>query len=419
MTTKLTVPPELEDLLTPEALDDPYTYFGRYREISPVLWNSRWGGWIFTGHDEVRAALTDGLMTSERIKRFEGELTERSGGDAGGETVFRIMSRWLTYDDGAIHHRLRRVLSAPFMPGAVKRHQAETVEVVDQLIDRVELLSREGDVDLIREFASLVPSAVISRILGIPDNDVERLRHWSEELTLLVLGAFGAPDRHARARDAFVELEAYVRAAVDERRSQPRDDVLSAYTAAAFEDEAMTEDELISSVILIIFGGHETTTNLIGTSLLNLCRFPAARRQMLAGEVEPRLAIEEFLRFDGPVKAFFRDVAQDHVRQGQNLRKGDRALLVLGAANHDPEAFERPDDLDLKRGPSRHLSFGTGIHLCIGASLARMEAAAAIPAFLQRFPHFDLAAGYEPEWVPLIMSRGVARLPIVVGTDAS
>ena len=409
------LPDQLTDLLSAAAVKDPYEYFGRYREISPVVWNSQWKGWVFTGNEAVRAGLAGDTMTSDRIARFESQLTSKAGGDKDADIVFRTMSQWIVYASPPRHTHLRRLLSKPFSPRAVKEQRIHVEAVIAELLHELEKKARasRGPIDLLREFAAQVPARVIGKLMGVPDQDVPKLGHWSEELTLLILGALGADDRHARAKSAFVELENYVRKMVAQRRVTPGTDVVSEWTKARDSDVGFSEEELIASCILAIFGGHETTMNLIANSLLAVHENQAARTALIAGSVDPAMAVEEFLRFCGPTRTILRDVVKDHEVAGQSLRAGERALFVLAAANHDPAAFVEPGLLKLDRSPNRHVAFGTGIHQCLGAPLARLEAQIAIPEFVRRFPDYRVTTG-DVEWQPLLMTRGVKSLPATV-----
>jgi cytochrome P450 len=306
-------------------------------------------------------------------------------------------------------------MSKPFGPRAVSERRAEVETVITQLLDELEIKTQETPepIDLLREFASKVPARVIGRLMGIPNEDVAKLGHWSEELTLLILGALGAEDRHARAKLAFIELEHYVRKLVAIRRETPGLDVISNWINARDGEVGLTEDELIAGCILAIFGGHETTMNLIANSLHALDQNERAKNELREGAVDTAVAIEEFLRFCGPTNSIFRDVAKDHEVAGQTLRSGERALFVLAAANHDPHAFPEPDEINFSRSQNRHVAFGTGIHQCLGASLARLEAQIAIPAFLRRFPDYRVTSK-NIDWQPLLMTRGLKNLPVEV-----
>jgi cytochrome P450 len=413
--SKAVLPPHMTDLLTPAAVKDPYSYFAAYREISPVVWNPQWKGWIFTGNQTVREGLAGDTMTNDRIARFEGQLTSRAGGDEDSDVIYRTMSQWIIYATPPRHTHLRRLLSKPFLPGAVLRHSAQVESIIASLLDSIEQQARTSTapIDLLREYAAQVPGRVVGHLLGVPESDGPQLGHWSEELTLLILGALGADDRHARAKAAIVELEKYVRALVAARRAKPGDDLVSEWLKASDAGVGLTEEELVSSTILVIFGGHETTMNLIANALLAIDRTQDARRALLDGTANPAAAIEEFLRFCGPTRSVLRDVAKDHEVAGQTLRAGERALFVLAAANHDPSAFADPHVLKLDRAPNRHVTFGTGIHQCLGAALARLEAQVAIPAFVRRFPNFRVVE-QDPEWQPLLMTRGLKSLPATV-----
>ncbi len=410
--SKTVLPDHMTDLLSPAAVKDPYAYFGKYREISPVVWNPQWKGWIFTSNVVVREGLAGDTMTNDRITRFEDQLTSRAGGDQNADIIYRTMVQWIVYATPPRHTHLRLLLSKPFSPRAVKDQKAVVEQIIAELLDELEQKAKNnhGPVDLLREYAAQVPARVISRLMGVPDQDAAKLGHWSEELTLLILGAMGAEDRHTRAKEAFIELENYVRKMVAARRKNPGSDLVSQWVAARDSNVGLTEEELIASCILVIFGGHETTMNLIANSLLAVDQHPAARQALIEGSVDPAMAVEEFLRFCGPTRSILRDVAKDHEVAGQTLRAGERALFVLAAANHDPGAFEDPGTLKLARSPNRHIAFGTGIHQCLGAPLARLEAQVAIPEFVRRFPGYRVLTE-DPEWQPLLMTRGLKALP--------
>ena len=413
--TRTVLPPHLTDLLSTAAVEDPYVYFGQYRDISPVVWNPQWKGWIFTGNEAVREGLAGDTMTNDRITRFENQLTSRAGGEENADIIYRTMVQWIIYATPPRHTHLRRLLSKPFSPRAVKDQKAIVETVIVQLLDELEakVKNSPGPIDLLREYAAQVPARVIGRLMGVPDKDAAKLGHWSEELTLLILGALGADDRHARAKAAFIELENYVREMVADRRKNPGTDIVSEWTAARDSDVGLTEEELIASCILMIFGGHETTMNLIANALLTIDQHPQARQALVDGTADPALAVEEFLRFCGPTRTVLRDVAKDHEVAGQQLRAGERALFVLSAANHDPLAFPEPNELKLDRSPNRHISFGTGIHQCLGAPLARLEAQVAIPEFVRRFPTYRVTTDHV-QWQPLLMTRGLKALPAEV-----
>jgi cytochrome P450 len=410
--SRTVLPNHLTDLLSESAVRDPYSYFASYRAINPVVWNPQWKGWIFTGNDVVRSGLAGDTMTSDRIERFESQLTSRSGGGDNADIIYRTMSQWVVYATPPRHTRMRKLLSVPFMPRSVNEHKAQVEAIIAGLLDRVEQEAKAaaGPVDLLHIYAAQVPALVIGSLMGTPLEDAPKLGHWSEELTLLILGALGAEDRHSRAKSAFIELEQYVRDMVAARRRNPGNDIVSMWIAARDGDVGLTEEELVASCILAIFGGHETTMNLIANSLLAIDRNPAARKALIDGSADPATAVEELLRFCGPTRTILRDVARDHEVAGQSLKAGERALFVLAAANHDPAAFADPGTLKLDRSPNRHVTFGTGIHQCLGASLARLEAQVAIPAFVRRFPDFRVAVD-EPEWQPLLMTRGLKALP--------
>ncbi|MFD2856221.1 cytochrome P450 [Seohaeicola zhoushanensis] len=241
------------------------------------------------------------------------------------------------------------------------------------LLDQLE--ERQADrIDLIREFALLVPAYVIMDMLEVPREMLAEFKSWSDDMAVFIGGARNADDKCHRAARGCQKMSSYFREIINERSANPRPGFLMDLINARDEGDQLTEDELVATCILILFAGHETTTNLIGNASLLLLRHPD---QLAALRADPALidgAIEEVLRHDGPTNALVRVVAQDHEIEGRKLREGERVFVMINSANRDPRIFEDPDRFDIRRNPNRHLTFGQGIHVCLGARLAREEA---------------------------------------------
>jgi cytochrome P450 len=283
-------------------------------------------------------------------------------------------------------------------------------EIVEELAASLAAADRA---DFVAEFAYPLPSRVIALLLGVPANDRGDFKRWSEEIEPIV---FGGPDdraeRRGRARQGLLELERYFGELLERRRREPADDLLSALARAEEAGDALSRDEVVATCILLLFAGHETTTNLIGTGLLSLVRNPSEMGRLRADRALLRGAVDELLRYEGPTKAQPRVAAVDLELRGRRIRRGERLFLVQAAANRDPAKFADPDRLDVGRADNDHLAFGYGIHHCLGAPLARLEAEVAFGRLLAA--PWDLELDGAPEWRRTVLSRGVRRLPVRV-----
>jgi cytochrome P450 len=286
--------------------------------------------------------------------------------------------------------------------------------MVDGLIDAVE---PTGQMDVIADLAYPLPTTVIADLLGLPTADRARFKQWSDDIAagfFLIVGRETAAAVR-RAYESQVALAAYFRELVAERRAHPRDDLLSALVAAEADGAMLSEDELLATCVLLLFAGHETTTNLIGNGVLALLEHADQFERL---QQEPALlgsAIEEFLRYDGPVQATARRATVGFELHGTRVNPGDYLLLVLGAANRDPAQFAEPDRLDLGRADHRHLAFSLGPHFCLGAALARLEASVAFESLLRRLPRLR-AGPAPPVRRPDFFLRGLASLPVAFGS---
>ncbi len=402
------------DLLSPELVADPYPALARLRAEAPVCWSERHGAWLVTRFDDVSAGFRDPRLSSDRVGSFLPDRPSARREAAEDDPTARILSNWMEFKDPPDHTRLRRLVQKAFTPRTVESLRPRVQEIVEALLLD---LARAGRADLVRSFAYPLPAIVIAEMLGVPVEDRDLFKGWSDDVLGLVFGA-GASDRHVRARRGFRELEAYMDGMLRRARAHPADDLLSALAAAEEQGDVLSRDEVIGTCVLLLFGGHETTTNLLGTSVWLLHRHPEARERLRR---EPGLfpqAIEEFLRFDGPSKMMVRWPIEDLELRGRKIRRGERVFLLQNAANRDPEAFSEPDRLDLSRRPNAHLGFGFGIHYCLGAPLARLEAQLALPALLRRFPDLRVETD-TPEWNPTLLSRGLRSLPVSTGAAAA
>ncbi|MCY3559770.1 MAG: cytochrome P450 [bacterium] len=397
------------DLLTPERVADPYPVFAELRRNRPVFYNEHYRAWFILRHDHLLAALKDTRFSSDRIRPvFEHKLSEAQRRERA--PTYRILGEWMVFRDPPDHTRLRQLVSRAFTPRAVARWQPRILEVVDSLLAE---LAPRGRMDVISDFAYPLPAVVIAEMMGVPATDRDLFKDWSDDLMVLVFGARGTAGRRERAQSGLLELSDYLSGLVRRFRAAPAANLISALIRAQEGDERLTDDEITGTCILLLFGGHETTTNLIGNGLHALLRHPEELERLVARSDADglRAAIEEILRFDGPSKMQVRMAATDIDVAGHLIRRHDMVYLVQAAANRDPDVFADPDRFDLQRNPTDHVGFGFGLHYCLGAAVARLEGSIALDALARRLP--DLRGGPEPpEWHPTLISRGMASFPV-------
>jgi cytochrome P450 len=388
----------------PEVHEDPYPLYHRLRAEDPVH-RSPLGFWVLTRHADVLAVLRDPRMSrdprrSQRVEqlRASAELDELLAAEEAAPSMLFV--------DPPDHTRLRTLVNKAFTPGAVERLRPRVEAIVAELLDRV---AGAGAMDVVEDLAYPLPVTVICELFGVPEADRDRFRAWSRGLVHL-LDPLVASDALERALRARLALRGYLRELIADRRAHPTGDLLTALIAAEDQGHQLSEDELVSMCVLLLVAGHETTVNLIANGLLALVRDPGARARLQADPALAGSAVEELLRYDSPVQFTSRHALTDLDVGGRHIRAGETVVAVLGAANRDPAQFPDPDRLDLARKPNRHLAFGGGIHFCLGAPLARMEAAIAIPALLARLPGLELAG--PPVRRDTVTLRGLTSLPV-------
>jgi len=386
----------------PEFHADPYPTYRLLRERDPVH-QMPMGAWILTRYDDVVATLKD-----SRLGRagFEAFLAAVYG--AGNEDI--PMPASMLFRDPPDHTRLRSLVSRAFTPRVIEGLRPRISAIVEVLLDRVQ---ERGRMDVIADLAYPLPVTVISEMLGVPSGDHELIKQWSADIAR-GLDAIGMPvdpevvGRASRGRRALGE---YFRGLIPERRRQPRDDLLTSLIAAEDQGDRLTEGELLSTCVLLYVAGHETTVNLIGNGLLALLQHPGELARLRNHPELSSSAIEELLRYDGPVQRTGRTAHEDLELGGRHIPKGSMVVSVIGAANRDPEHFPDPDRLDIGRRDNRHVAFGFGLHFCLGAPLARLEGQIALGGLLRRFGHLELETD-RLTWRQSSTLRGLAALPV-------
>ncbi len=363
----------------PEFRANPYPAYELLRQGPPHMLQLPRGQLVFVARYEDVDALLDDAENLSNVRMLPREVL-LVGPFGGAQTMLT--------SDPPDHSRLRRLVSRDFTPKRIRDLEPEIRALTGELVNK--LSAQNGDFEVMRDLAIPLPVMVISRMLGIEPENYETFKRWSDAIVSgnnPTLGGAASTD----FRHAVEAIRGYFTAEIEKRRRQPGEDLVSALVAAHDDDEALTEDELLAFVVLLLLAGNETTTTLIGNGLLALAR---NRDQLERLRAEPALmpkAIEELLRYDGPVQAVLRFTRQDINLRGTDVPAKTAVFLALAAANRDPAQFAHPDTLDLGRTPNNHVAFGHGIHFCLGAPLARLEAAIAIDAVLERFPRLCLA----------------------------
>jgi cytochrome P450 len=394
----------------PEFLRDPYPTFRRLRAEDPVHWSPRLKAWVLTRYDDVRSVLLDSRMSSDRLRPFFAALPGEEA--ARIAHLIRYLSHWMVFRDPPEHTRLRRLAAKVFNLQTMNAMRPTVEALVERLLDDI---GGRREIDFIADFAGPLPALVIMAMLGVPEKELARVKRLSDELALFIGSARMSGGKYAIAERAAKEMAAFFSALIAERRRSARDDLLSKLARLEDEGGRLTEDESVATCILLLFAGHETTTNHIANGLAALLRFPGEMERLRADPALAPRAVEELLRYDGPSGAQVRIVAEEHAMRGKVLGKGERVFLMLNAANRDPDAYDDPDRLRLDRGGPAHLAFGFGSHICLGFPLARLEGQVAIPAVLRRWRDIALAVPEEKiEWLNSMVFRGMTRLPLAV-----
>jgi cytochrome P450 len=391
--------------LAPEFIRDPYPHYERLRSTDPMHLTPH-GMYLASRHAEASLVLRD--------KRFGKDFVERStrryGPKIMEEPVFRSMSHWMLQQDPPDHARLRGLVVKAFTARRVEDMRPRIQQVVDETLDRI---AARGHMDLIEDFAFRLPVTIICDMLGIPEDHREAFYSGSRNGGRLLDPVPLSPAEIAEANAGNAMAQMYFQQLFELRRKNPGDDLTTQLVQAEEDGSKLSNEELSANIILLFGAGHETTVNLIGNGLLALHRNPDQLALLKANPALITTAIEEFLRYDSSVQMGARVTLEDiDDLGGRKIPKGETVLCLLGSANRDPAVYpDRPDRLDITRPDVRPLSFGGGIHFCLGAQLARIEAEVAIATLLRRLPDLRLDDAENPEWRPTFVLRGLKTLP--------
>jgi cytochrome P450 len=393
----------------PALLNDPFPFYARMQDEAPAHWSPVLRAWVLTRYDDVKRACLDTQgMSSDRLRPFFASLPSDERSRVA--ELMRYLTLWMVFRDPPEHTRLRRLGAKVFNVRSINALRADIESITGWLLGR---LGERHEFDFIAEFAGPLPALVIMQMLGVPKEELARLKHLSDEMALFIGSARDTPDKYARAEAATAEMAALFRSLIALRRAAPAGDLLSELVQVEDGGERLSEDELVATCILLLFAGHETTTHHLANGLRALLAFPGELERLRAWPALAPAAVEELLRFDGPIGAQVRIVQEAHTLHGKALRRGDRVFLLMNAANRDPRAYDQPDRLDLERHGVPHLTFGFGAHICLGFPLARLEGQIALPAVLTRWRRIELASARH-EWIDSMVLRGMKALPLRV-----
>jgi cytochrome P450 len=389
---------------------DPYRTYSYLRTTGPLHWADKFrsGAWLVPRYADVMAGLHDPRLSSKRSHTLTAALPTEVQGEF--TTFNQIFSRFMLFLDPPEHSRIRKLLNKEFTPNMIQRLRPRIQQIVDSLLDQV---AGKSEMEFMTEFAHLLPVRVIAEMLGIPSEDQRDFEIWSDDLTDFFGNAAATVETARRAQNSLVSLTEYFRARLPERRANKRDDLVSLLLRVEEEGEILTSEELLAQCTLLLVAGHETTRNLLGNGMLALLQNPDQFAKLKENPSLINSAVRELARYDSPVQFSGRAATEDFSWHDHEIKKGQTVVLLLGSANRDAEKFSEPDKLEITRDEGMPLSFGHGIHFCIGAALAYTEAEIAFTTLLERTSGLRMLDDV-PAWRPNMSFRGLSRLPLAV-----
>ncbi|MCA1009550.1 cytochrome P450 family protein [Halobacillus halophilus] len=378
-----------------------YQHLRLNQPVFPMSSEASNSSWIITKYDHVKE-----LLKSPSFIKDQNKLFSQSSREDMNEDELNIFQNMMLDVDPPDHTRLRKLVQPYFNPKTIKQLEPRITEIAQDLLE--EMKHKEGSVDLIDDYAFPLPIIVISELLGVPIEDRNKFRKWSNTIVA------ASDNMTADFQEDVEAFTAYLTSLFEKRKSEPEEDLISYLLQTAEEEEQLTKAELYSMVVLLIIAGHETTVNLIGNTMFALFDYPDQMSKIKSDQTLIPSAIEEGLRFYSPVDfSTARWSEEDMEFHGQEIRRGDLVLASISSANRDEEKFNHADQFDVTRNKNAHVAFGFGIHFCLGAPLARLEGKIAIEELMNAFPNIDLNRTMNrPEWNPVFLLRGLSHLPV-------
>ncbi|HUI87212.1 MAG TPA: cytochrome P450 [Anaerolineales bacterium] len=388
-------------IFSPEFLSDPYPTYNYLRAHSPICFLEDMNGWAVTGHREAVMVLKD--------KRFGSSVRVGPSIQENVPLFSKLQENSLVHVDQPRHTRLRGVLQRSFDPAIMRQLQGPIRTIVTGLLD--DIAARGGsEIEYIRDFAFPVPTSVIAQFVGVPPSERQLFRNWSRGITE-GFDINATPEMQIAANTVFREFREYILKLAEERRRSPRDDLMTRFVEAQDEEGRISEEELVNNCILLLTAGHETSASLLTNGILTLLQHPDQMARLKDNPSLMSSAIEEMMRYSRSLQMVMRVVKEDFELDGQRFKQGQTVVLLLSAANRDPSVFPQPDRFDIGRTPNPHLGFGYGIHHCLGAPLARVEAPIALWEFITRFP--DVSLTDQPlEYMVTLRNLTLKELPL-------
>ncbi len=398
-----------DDLMTKEVIADPHGYYRQLRAADPVHYNERWGGWILTAYQDVVDVLRDAnRFSSDRMGFLAQELSQEEQELIA--PIFKILSYWMVFRDPPEHTTIRLLLNKHFTPLAIERYRPMVKKIVQKTIQKS---IAKGQIDFIKDFAYEIPMSVILELLGAPDLDRDKIKEWSEKIGVFFFIKADEPRRREIACEGINELVDYLTPLIEQRRERPGIDLISLLISAE-EAGSLTYNDVLATCVLLVFGGHETTMNLIANGTLAFMQHPDQWEKLQKDPSLLKKAVEELLRYDGSVKSTVRWAKEDVMVGGKQIKKGERLLVSLSGANRDPQQFNNPDGLDITRDPNLHVAFAHGIHVCLGASLARMEVEESFLGMISMLKCPKMIPGTDLSYYPSLVHRAIKELPVIL-----
>ena len=391
----------------PNTVANPYPYFSALRKEDPIHWHVKLKSWIITRYDDVRSILSSDNITVDRLNNFYSKLPSDEAQLL--KEIVKYLNLWAAFRNPPDHTRMRKIMMVAFTRKSITEMQPKISSITDATLSE---LKNVNEIDLVNHYASPIPGLTIMHLLGVPIDMLGEFKSWSDDMSKFIGGARNDKDKYEKASRGCRKMVSFFREIIEERRKNPSEGFLMDLINASVENDKFSDDELIATCMLILFAGHETTTNLISNGILTLIKNQSELEKLLKNPDLLDLTVEEIMRFDGPTNSLVRNVEQDHEIHNKKLKQGDRVFAMVSSANRDENIFTEPDVFKIDRSPNRHLTFGYGPHLCIGAALAREEGRIAIINFFKHYPKAELKAENSFEWIDAMVPRGLKKLDV-------
>ena len=391
----------------PNTVANPYPYFSALRKEDPIHWHVKLKSWIITRYDDVRSILSSDNITVDRLNNFYSKLPSDEAQLL--KEIVKYLNLWAAFRNPPDHTRMRKIMMVAFTRKSITEMQPKISSITDATLSE---LKNVNEIDLVNHYASPIPGLTIMHLLGVPIDMLGEFKSWSDDMSKFIGGARNDKDKYEKASRGCRKMVSFFREIIEERRKNPSEGFLMDLINASVENDKFSDDELIATCMLILFAGHETTTNLISNGILTLIKNQSELEKLLKNPDLLDLTVEEIMRFDGPTNSLVRNVERDHEIHNKKLKQGDRVFAMVSSANRDENIFTEPDVFKIDRSPNRHLTFGYGPHLCIGAALAREEGRIAIINFFKHYPKAELKAENSFEWIDAMVPRGLKKLDV-------